>query len=471
MPRSQPAGATEVATGQPARPAPARALASARPAGAANGGPERGGDLPPARVPGLLRDAAPARARDRAKDRVKDSAKDRAQVEELEPRLLYSASALASALPLDAPAADAPALVCVTPAAVATPASSAARTAADAAAATATDAAAARQTTRIELVIVDAAVEDAGTLVDALLAQNAHAGAERQLVVVQLDAGRDGVAQITDILAGHSGLSAVHVIGHGDAAGMQLGAARLDAEALLQHAGAIVTWGRALGADADLLLYGCDLASGAAGQELVRELAGLTGADVAASTDRTGSALLGGDWVLEHASGEIEAAVAPAAALQAAWQQVLATASFQEGVSGYSGTQDTYIERVNGGTAHGGDGSLKVDDGSPNDMQTLIRFDNLFGTGAGQIPYGSAITSATLTVHVTNDDAGDVVTIHRMLVDWSELSTYDDLAAGVATDGSEASAALYTLDGGIDGAATFTGLAAVLQAWANGEAN
>jgi hypothetical protein len=49
------------------------------------------------------------------------------------------------------------------------------------------------------------------------------------------------------------------------------------------------------------------VAEGEAGQAFVERLAQLTGADVAASDDRTGSAALGGDWQLETRTGGIEA--------------------------------------------------------------------------------------------------------------------------------------------------------------------
>ena len=44
--------------------------------------------------------------------------------------------------------------------------------------------------------------------------------------------------------------------------------------------------------DADLLLYGCDLAASSEGKALIERLASLTGADVAASSDATGAASL-----------------------------------------------------------------------------------------------------------------------------------------------------------------------------------
>ncbi|XPM55095.2 MAG: DUF4347 domain-containing protein [Leptolyngbya sp. IPPAS B-1204] len=62
-------------------------------------------------------------------------------------------------------------------------------------------------------------------------------------------------------------------------------------------------WSKALTADADILLYGCNVAENASGKTFVNSLSQLTGADVAASDDLTG---LGGDWELEYSTGTIE---------------------------------------------------------------------------------------------------------------------------------------------------------------------
>ncbi|WP_280154208.1 Ig-like domain-containing protein [Piscinibacter sp. XHJ-5] len=55
-----------------------------------------------------------------------------------------------------------------------------------------------------------------------------------------------------------------------------------------------------------LLLYGCKVAEGETGRSFVDSLAAITGADVAASTDWTGSAAKGGDWQLEANTGPID---------------------------------------------------------------------------------------------------------------------------------------------------------------------
>ncbi|MFN6997731.1 MAG: tandem-95 repeat protein, partial [Aquincola tertiaricarbonis] len=112
---------------------------------------------------------------------------------------------------------------------------------------------------------------------------------------------------------------------HGSAGALQLGAATLDAQALLQRAGELAGWSQALAPGADLLLYGCDFAATDAGRAMVQGLAALTGADVAASTNATGSATAGADWRLEYRSGAIDTGVAASLAAQARWQGTLAT--------------------------------------------------------------------------------------------------------------------------------------------------
>jgi hypothetical protein len=101
--------------------------------------------------------------------------------------------------------------------------------------------------------------------------------------------------------------------------------------------------------------------------------------------------------------------------------------TFQEGVSSYSGTQDTFLEQNTPDTSH--DESLvKVENDAPQVQHGLIRFDNIFGNGAGQIPYGSIINSASLTVEVDNvSSAGAQIRLHRMLVTWPESATWNSM--------------------------------------------
>lgn len=163
-----------------------------------------------------------------------------------------------------------------------------------------------------EIVFVDSRVEGLQALLDGLRA-------DVQAVVLAAD--RDGLAQIAEVLAGRRGVEAVHVISHGGPGVLQLGSSRIGLDDLDRPELAVVR--DALAADADLLLYGCDVAAGAAGRAFVAGLAERTGADVAASDDLTGAAFAGGDWELEVATGGIEAGVAVGAEAQATYAYTL----------------------------------------------------------------------------------------------------------------------------------------------------
>ncbi len=121
-----------------------------------------------------------------------------------------------------------------------------------------------------------------------------------------------------------------------------------------------------------------------------------------------------------------------------------AVVSFQEGVGGYTGTQDTWVEAGNN-TNFGGQDYMETANtpSKPQAHQTLIRFDNIVGGGLQQIPAGSTINSATLTI--TGSGFGDgflgTATVSRVLVDWDETvgGSVGVFAGGVALDGSDAS--------------------------------
>ena len=161
-----------------------------------------------------------------------------------------------------------------------------------------------------DILFVDSTLPDSSGLFAALSAPTA-AGHTRE--VVSLDPDRDAISQITAALTGRSDLASIQIVSHGFAGGLVLGNETVDAASLESRAGEIMAWSGSLSADADILLYGCDVAAGPAGAAFIDILAGLTGADVAASVDVTGNAAVGGNWMLEAATGPIAAAM-PAAA-------------------------------------------------------------------------------------------------------------------------------------------------------------
>jgi len=173
---------------------------------------------------------------------------------------------------------------------------------------------------RRELVLVDTDTPDYQALVDDLLSNSRE---EHLIEVVLLDNNSDGISQVTDTLSKFRELDAVHIISHGTDGSVDLGDGTLNFDTLKDNTEFIKAWGKAVSTDGDLLIYGCNLAATADGQSLVDALGQLTGADVAASDDLTGSSALGGDWDLEYQTGSIEAQVALSAELQATWQGTL----------------------------------------------------------------------------------------------------------------------------------------------------
>jgi len=228
--------------------------------------------------------AAPSRPRARDSSRTLAPFRLKPVLETLEPRLLLSADAFPVAPDL-AYASD--------------PAS----TGAIVAPAETGEATRAALASGRELVFVDPRVPDSQALLAALLGEAAEG---RKFEIITLDAKRDGIVQVTAALKSRMQIDAVHFITHGSDGAIQLGGTLLDAKALAANLDMVGSWGNALKEDADLLFYGCDLASTARGRALVDWIADLTGADVAASTDPTGHASKGGDWELEYQAGAIE---------------------------------------------------------------------------------------------------------------------------------------------------------------------
>ncbi|MBI5660059.1 MAG: DUF4347 domain-containing protein [Nitrosomonadales bacterium] len=76
---------------------------------------------------------------------------------------------------------------------------------------------------------------------------------------------------------------------------VNLGTAQLTQDALAQYQTQLATIGNALSDTGDLLLYGCNVAQGDAGQAFISALANATDADVAASTGLTGTTCISGE--------------------------------------------------------------------------------------------------------------------------------------------------------------------------------
>ncbi|NEO54934.1 MAG: DUF4347 domain-containing protein [Okeania sp. SIO3B5] len=146
------------------------------------------------------------------------------------------------------------------------------------------------------LVFVDAGVENYQQLFDGVVAE------ARPFI---LHTATDGIQQIDQILQQYPGQKTVHIISHGAPGCLYLGNTQLSLDTLQLYAPQVQQW------DIDhLLLYGCHVAAGDAGEEFVSKLQSLTGANIAASKSLTGAAVKGGNWELEVNTGKVKVTTA-----------------------------------------------------------------------------------------------------------------------------------------------------------------
>ncbi|MFP8781489.1 Ig-like domain-containing protein, partial [Hydrogenophaga sp. RWCD_12] len=149
-----------------------------------------------------------------------------------------------------------------------------------------------------EIVFVDSRVPDI----------SAFQGQGREVVVLTLE--QDGLSQIADALSGRTDVDAIHIVSHGSDGVLTLGSTEVTTESIQStQLTYLQSIGQALSADGDILIYACDYAAGTTGLAAMNLLADITGADVAASTDATGSSSLGADWTLEQATGTVDTTV------------------------------------------------------------------------------------------------------------------------------------------------------------------
>jgi hypothetical protein len=142
------------------------------------------------------------------------------------------------------------------------------------------------------------------------------------------------------------------------------------------------------------------------------------------------------------------------------------TVTFRNG-NNYSGTVDTSISPYSPDLAPGSATTLYIDLGSEQN-QTLLVFNDLFGSGPGQIPVGATITSATLTLNTVNPSATGA-SLYRMLADWSEQDSWNSLGSGIQL-GTEALWSPDLITGAVSrGAGTFDVTTSV-RAWLSGAA-
>ena len=260
-----------------------------------------------------------------------------------------------------------------------------------------------------EVVFLNDNILDHQELVDDLL----QADESRNIEVIILDDEQDGFAQVTETLQEYSDLDSLHFITHGSEGEINLGKSWLDSNTLLENSDAVAGWGDTLNDDGDILFYGCNVAADDGGQDLLDDIAELTGADVAASDDLTGGSALSGDWDLEYQVGDIETDVSISQEGQAGWDNLLNPTDLQAVMSSEGGLSLNKDE--------GNDVYLIADDGAEifGDL-TQLTYEMQFSTSRPTPVVGST-TMNTLVSYSEPVDSNEFTIIIR---DTGDLSLY-----------------------------------------------
>lgn len=153
------------------------------------------------------------------------------------------------------------------------------------------------------LVFIDRTVAGYQTLID---------GVSSSSTVVLLEPDLDGVEQITNALLRHINVNHIYIVAHGEPGCLRLGSTHLTSATIAHYIHLLHQWSGVLTKDANIVLYACQVAAGADGEQFVQQLSTITGAAVAASKQFVGHAALGGNWDLDYQTG----AIAPQLAFQ-----------------------------------------------------------------------------------------------------------------------------------------------------------
>ncbi len=145
-----------------------------------------------------------------------------------------------------------------------------------------------------------------------------------QTKVVILQPNKNGIEQISKSLSDCNNMDTVHIISHGTKGALYLGNSTLNSDNIHLYVESIQQWGKCLSADGEILIYGCQVASGKEGREFVRQLHQLTGANIAASETLTGNVNKGGNWNLEVIFGQLKSVLAFTPEVRASYAGVLA---------------------------------------------------------------------------------------------------------------------------------------------------
>ncbi len=241
-----------------------------------------------------------------------------------------------------------------------------------------------------ELIILDQGVKQRH-----IFYQQAKPGIE----IIEIDAQQPGFSQLLGILARFENLDAIHLVSHAKDGVLLLGNEEVKAEDLKANRNSFRLLNQALKPGGDLLLYGCDLAKGQNGEDLLQLIKGNTHADIAASNDKTGNEINMADWDLEIKKGDIEATPLP---------ESIALNDFTE-VLQFTGTVTFDNATPFGGNYHtvgtyGGE-TLVASSSKEFDGQYGV-LSHVYGYGGGSISlfFASGASFNATSIYLRNDD-------------------------------------------------------------------
>ncbi|MEM8639315.1 MAG: CHAT domain-containing protein [Cyanobacteria bacterium P01_G01_bin.54] len=218
-------------------------------------------------------------------------------------------------------------------------------------------------------------------------------GAEAGTVSQIIERDENGIEVISEQLAVISEsvgeLESVVIAAEGNEGNFWLGSEWIRSENIADYAAQLQSWGTALTESADLLLYSCFTALGASGEALMNSIANLTGVDVAASVNATGSSNYGGDWLLEASTGSIEARNPFTLETLAGWDGKLNTLTVDDFTD--TGSGDTLRNQI--AAANAGDTVIFTSAGTIN-LNSTIQWttDNVTLDGNGGTVEGNGVS-------------------------------------------------------------------------------
>jgi Ca2+-binding RTX toxin-like protein len=259
------------------------------------------------------------------------------------------------------------------------------------------------------LVVIDPRVASPSSLATGVLAG---------VSAIVLNPDEDGILQITEALQTRPQITELHLLSHGAPGVLYLGNTQLSLETLDRYAPLLQTWFSH--PDSTLVLYGCQVAAGDAGEEFLTQLYTLTESNIAASTNLTGSTSLGGNWQLDARVGSPTVFLPFASTVLADYSGVFKkiiwtkgignsldsegnfylTGNFDTGTTLSPGSNEIFVTKLNGNGKPLWNKSFIVTGANAFDCLTLDGSDNPYLIGS----FNTTITFGNITLTSSGSD-------------------------------------------------------------------